>query len=180
MTEIWKDIQGYHGLYKVSNFGRVMTLPKKIKNGSGWQIRPEKILKGEITNRGYVKVTLHNNYKIERFSVHRLVALHFIENKYNKPQVNHKNGNKQDNYFENLEWATASENIRHSLLTGLNDPSKRDLLTNKKRSLTLDQAREIKKIYANGGISIRKIAANYSVGHSTVYFILSGRKYKTA
>lgn len=76
-------------------------------------------MKQSITNRGYKRVTLSINGKEERWSVHRLVALLFIPNTEQKPQVNHIDGNKENNDVSNLEWCTASENNKHAFSTGL-------------------------------------------------------------
>jgi hypothetical protein len=107
--EEWKDIEGYEGLYQVSNHGRV----KSFKYGK------EKILKGSITTKGYLQVYLHKDNKIKRFNGHRLIAIHFIPNPDNKPQVNHIDGNKLNNNISNLEWNTQSENLNHAFDTGL-------------------------------------------------------------
>jgi hypothetical protein len=96
--EIWKDINGYSG-YQISNLGRV------------WSIKSQRYLKGGINHGGYYSVQMTaNNGKIKREYIHRLVALHFIPNPYNKPQVNHKDENKENNCADNLEWITHAEN----------------------------------------------------------------------
>lgn len=108
MQEIFKDIQGYEGVYQVSNLGNV----KSYKNKDG------KILIPSPNNYGYQRVGLRcNNRKL--CSVHRLVAEAFISNPENKKEVNHINGIKTDNRVQNLEWSTHSENIIHAHKTGL-------------------------------------------------------------
>ena len=116
MQEIWKDIQDYEGLYQVSNLGNVRTLSFR---GSGLT-RP---MKASPTNCGYYKVQLHKNGKGKMLYVHRLVALAFIPNPYNKKQINHIDGNKANNHVSNLEWASASDNQLHSIAHGLRQPS---------------------------------------------------------
>src|SRR3990167_2906059 len=113
MKETWKDILGYEGLYQVSNLGRVKSLSKLKINGQFTHITKEKILININNKTGYLQVNLTRNTQ-KVFSVHRLVAQAFIPNPENKPQTNHKDGNKKNNHIDNLEWATVSENGIHS------------------------------------------------------------------
>ena len=103
MMEIWKDIEGYEGLYQISNKGRV----KSLKWGK------ERILKPGWNTGGYLKVYLFKNTEAQDRLVHRLVAEAFIPNPYNKPQVNHKDENKKNNCVENLEWITCMDNCNY-------------------------------------------------------------------
>ncbi|MCR5524688.1 MAG: HNH endonuclease [Lactobacillus sp.] len=102
--EIWKDIQGYEGLYQISDFGRVKSLYKQSM-----------ILKPQINNRGYYFVMLYKNGKYHHALVHRLVATAFIPNKDNLTQVNHKDEDKSNNSVSNLEWCT---NLYNNLYRG--------------------------------------------------------------
>lgn len=110
MEEIWKDVEGYEGLYQVSNKGRVKSWIKC--NAHPYVPR---ILKGRISNKGYY--TYHLGDKT--LKVHRLVANAFVPNPENKPQVNHIDGNKKNNHATNLEWVTNTENAAHAFRTGL-------------------------------------------------------------
>jgi len=112
-NEIWKPIKGFEGFYEVSNLGNVKSLPR---NGT---IKKDKILIGGIDNGGYRIFNLSKNGSNSIKTAHRLVAIAFIPNIDNKPQVNHINGNKSDNRVENLEWVTPKENISHGFKTGL-------------------------------------------------------------
>ena len=104
--EIWRPVIGYENNYVVSNLAR-------IKN-----TRSLRMLK-PINSRGYTLVSLCKNGIIKSTRIHRIVALAFIPNPHNKPFINHKNGNKNDNSIENLEWCTYKENLQHSWDTGL-------------------------------------------------------------
>lgn len=104
-NEIWKPVPEYAGYYEVSNLGRI----RRIKTG--------KILKGYLNE--YYRVVLTVDSKGKDYSVHRLVAMTFIPNPENKPDVNHIDGNKLNNRVDNLEWTTRSENMKHAYRTGL-------------------------------------------------------------
>lgn len=117
MEEIWKDIKEYEGLYQVSNLGNVRSLNynrQKITK----QLRPYKNI------RGYWVVSLFKNNKQKTKMVHRLVAESFIENIENNIIVNHKDGNKNNNCADNLEWCTPQYNIKEAFRMGLNKPRK--------------------------------------------------------
>ena len=116
MGEIWKDIAGYEGRYMVSNFGRVKSMRYLAHDG-------EKIMKSVRHHTGYMIVSLGRKPR-KNFLVHVLVANAFIENKDNKPYVNHIDGNKANNKTENLEWVMAKENTSHAIKTGLRGSNK--------------------------------------------------------
>lgn len=115
--EVWKDVIGYEGLYQVSNLGRVKSYPKKWYCGNGMnnlKFHNGILLKTHVTYNGYAKVALCKKGKNKHLLIHRLIAEAFIANIDKKPCVNHINGIKTDNRIENLEWATYSENTKHS------------------------------------------------------------------
>lgn len=117
--EIWKDIIGYEGLYQVSNFGRVKSLDRMTNGPNGCLIpKPGKIIKQRPTKWGYMKVKLSKKSVFKHPTVHRLVAIHFIPNPENKPQVNHIDCDRKNNNLINLEWCTPKENQKHALENG--------------------------------------------------------------
>lgn len=109
--EVFKDVIGYEGLYKISNLGNVISL-------NNYRRKFNRLL-CPFESVGYKYVSLHNRGNTTRIAIHRLIAIHFIINPENKPMVNHKDGNKQNNNIENLEWCTCKENIQHAYDTGL-------------------------------------------------------------
>ena len=115
--EIWKDIEGYEGLYQVSNMGRVKSL-ERMKwcglNGGCYRIVPEKIMKGVGDGNGYLQVGLYREGKRKKCRINRLVAQAFLENPDNLPEVNHKDENKKNNCVDNLEWCSHSYNMTYN------------------------------------------------------------------
>jgi hypothetical protein len=116
--EIWKDIKGYEGKYQVSSIGRVKSLQRISTFNNSKGLKKEIIIK-TWNDEGYIRVKLSNNSVEKTYRVHRLVANEFLENPFNKSQVNHKNGIKTDNSVENLEWVTNSENSIHAFENNL-------------------------------------------------------------
>ena len=119
MNEIWKDIKGYEGIYQVSNLGRVKALERTWysgRNGCTKRTKPEHIMKYRLAkNTGYCLLKLVKNGVEKHVFVHRLVAETFIPNPNNLPEVNHIDGNKENNCVDNLEWCTEKENISHAI-----------------------------------------------------------------
>lgn len=116
MKEIWKDIKGYEGYYKVSNLGRVCSTDRHVNcRDNNIRLIKGKILKGLPDKRGgYLCVMLCKGCKKKCCKIHRLVAIHFCDG-YNKSLViNHKDGNRTNNTYTNLEFCTQKENVRHA------------------------------------------------------------------
>lgn len=109
MTEIWKDIVGYEGLYQVSNLGNVKRLKGYKGRGKGYIVE-EHLIQPSINSRGYQNVILCKNGKTKTFAMHRLVAIAFLDNSDNLPQVNHKDEDKTNNCVDNLEWCDSKYN----------------------------------------------------------------------
>nr|DAQ31530.1 MAG TPA: homing endonuclease [Caudoviricetes sp.] len=111
MQEIWKDIPGYEGLYRVSNKGRVKSLERySYKGNRSVQKLKTKILKAGVRKDNYLTVVLRKCGKSTSYLVHRLVAITFIDNPYDYNVINHKDENKQNNDIRNLEWCSSLHN----------------------------------------------------------------------
>ncbi len=130
-TEEWRSIIGFEGYYEVNNFGDVRSIDRLIlRDGTqGNMVRKGQARKPHVTPKGYLRIQLSKNGEYHNFQVHRLVAEAFISNPENKPEVNHRNGNKQDNHVDNLEWVTTSENQIHAYGNGLKQPSVKYVVT---------------------------------------------------
>lgn len=102
--ETWRAIAAYEGLYEVSDLGNIRAIKRSGSKGLSLKVHKSK---------GYLQVWLSKSNKVKKFSAHRLVALAFIPNSENKPEVNHKDGNKINNHITNLEWVTKAENEAH-------------------------------------------------------------------
>lgn len=115
MEEVWKDIEGYEGIYQVSNLTRVRSVDRYVRTSRGGGLKPVKgkILKQAVLPNGYVGVRLQKDNKVKTHLVHRLVAQAFIPNPDNLPQVNHKSEVKTENSIENLEWCNADYNVHY-------------------------------------------------------------------
>lgn len=121
MSEIWKDIKGYEGRYRISNTGKIKSLPRNyyMPNGSLAKTK-EKILIARPNNKGYLIIGLRKlNDKKRAFTVHRLVALYFVGNPDNLSEVNHNDGNKSNCAASNLSWTTSKKNKEHAVNNGL-------------------------------------------------------------
>lgn len=111
--EEWKDVVGFENNYKVSNYGKVISKSRYVNNHGTLVLKQEKVMTPSIVN-GYLQYDLYINGKRCKMYAHRLVAEAFIQNSDNLPEVNHKDGNKKNNFVENLEWCSKAYNQQHA------------------------------------------------------------------
>lgn len=156
MIEEWKDIKNFEGIYQVSSLGRIKSVPREGTKGG--------IIKQFLDGR-YMKVHLYKNGKDKFLYVHRLVAIAFIENKDNKPQINHINGKKTDNRLVNLEWSTSKENLEHAVNTGLRHLKKVAQIKDGK----------IIKIFNN----CRRASIETGIAYPNIWYVLNGKNKTT-
>lgn len=179
-NEIWKDVVGYEGLYQVSNLGNVRSLNRIVKDltRERYQNIKGKLMKKFLSKHGYLYVDLRNHNKKQHY-IHRLVAEAFIPNPENKLQVNHIDGNKQNNCVSNLEWCTESENRTHAFKTGLQKSPMKGLI-GKNNPLS----RKVNQYDLNGTLikqwdSMSEIEKKLGI-HSGKISCCCNKKYKTS
>lgn len=157
--EIWKDIEGYEGMYKISNLSRV----KSYRRGS------IKIMRQTVNASGYHIVELARNNERRSFRVHRLLAQAFIPNPDKKPVINHINGKKGDNSLNNLEWVTISENIHHAYITGLNPSGEFRSSTKTSDSQVLF----MRNLYRSENFLLRELSQLFGISESTACVLIN-------
>ena len=171
--EVWKDIPGYENLYQASTHGRIKSLPKEWNCGNNTKRKHSgKILSQSINSTKYFNVRIKDKF----YLTHRLIALTFILNPENRPEVNHKDGNKLNNCVDNLEWNTRIENQRHAikneLVIGLKG------VKNGRVKLNEAQVLEIRERYKLGEKNYSNLALDYNVSSSAIKWIIIRKNWK--
>ena len=171
-SEEWRDVPGWEGLYRVSNLGRVITLPRQYRHRSGRIVETvSKVLKGGVNSIGYVATHLRRKDRIEPVLVHRLVCEAFHGPGLEGQEVAHSNGIRSDNRSENLRWATRKENMNDKLAHGTAQRGEK----NPKSKLNEAQVMEIR---SNPEIALIDFAEKYSVDISCVWKARHRRTWK--
>lgn len=174
MDEIWKDIEGFEGLYQVSNLGRVKSLERYnigIKNKS----INERYLKQSPDGNGYLMVWLYKGTKRKTMKVHRLVAEAFIPNPKQKPQIDHINAIRQDNRVENLRWCTEKENSNNPITARRNGES--HFSTKSSCSIRVGQYTLEGELIKEWGC-INDVERELNISHAHIIGCCKGYKYK--
>lgn len=174
ICEMWRPCPGYKASYEVSNLGSVRSIDRIAGKRRG--VVKSKILKPYINRRGYLEVRLFKKSLSLPRIIHRLVAKAFTSNNFNKPQVNHIDGNKLNNELSNLEWVTNSENQVHAYRLGL-QPSRAGE-NNIKAKITDKDVTLLKELY-NSGKSVVEVSNIMNISLGLIRHIIYGRTWKS-
>jgi hypothetical protein len=171
------DIPGFEGLYRITKSG-IITSYSHIdfivrKNGTVYPRRRKGVVRS-IYKGYYMGVILFRNTEKCFRPIHRLLALAFIPNPENKPQVNHIDGNRYNNSLDNLEWVTAQENTNHAYETGLESSGEKRY----NAKLTVDQVREIRCLYDLRKHNTYQLAVMYGVCQKNIHNIVTFKVWK--
>lgn len=175
--ENWKTITHNQG-YQISDYGNVRSIDRTVVGKNGVvQKRQGKQLKAVVDNTGYFVVTLNNNSTSINHTIHSLVATHFVDGYQSAFIVNHKDGNKLNCYYENLEWVTKKYNNQHAVVNELNPLNGE---TNSQAKLSNTDAKWIRENYiprhpVYGG---KPLAKRFNVCNSTISNIANGTSRK--
>lgn len=160
-TEIWLPVPGFEERYEVSSHGRTRSVNGVIKAIG-------------VFSNGYARTSFRQGGQSYSKRIHLLIAICFVDNPNNLPEVNHIDGNKLNNHFSNLEWVTRQENMDHAKATGL--VWKHGQVNTAKLSLV--EAQAIRAEYATGQIGQRPLARKYGVTKTAIKMIVSNRSWK--
>ena len=171
-----KEIKGYENLYEITEDGKVFAMERIVisgKNNKCIRHYERKEKPQRFDKYGYKRVSLSKKGIVKTISVHRLVAITFIEGD-SRLTVNHKDGNKLNNHYKNLEFISSSENVKHAHKIGLSKAPKNKVGTeNKLSKLSEIQVKEIRK----SDLSLRKLGNIYKVSQSVIQGIKNGTRY---
>lgn len=176
--EIWKDIVGYDGFYQVSNLGNVKSIDRYVKHNYGdlsRRIQKGITIKLTINSDKYYCVTLGKNGKHKTFTVHRLVAIAFLENTLNNNIINHKDGIKTNNHYTNLEWCTTQQNTQHATENNLIPFGENHGMS----KLTDEKVKEIRQKYERNGLyNTYYLAKKYNVSRTLIGLVINNKIWK--
>lgn len=179
-VELWKEVPGFEKFYKVSNHGRVKSLDRLVEmrprnRGIYWAIREGRILAAALDGYGYFKVVFSINKVKTTHTVHKLVATVFVPNPENKPEVNHKDGDKTNNNDWNLEWCTKQENHVHATENNLKAKGS----SHGKVKLTDEQVLNLRAEYKgrSKGPTMKQLGEKYGIKEAQTCAIINRKNW---
>ena len=175
-NEVWKDLVGFEGYYRISNYSRILRNHREWdsgRNGCQHKIIEESMVKQRRLKDGYIKTTLCINGEKKSYSVHLLVAKTFMPNNDESLVVNHKDLNKDNNCLDNLEWCTHSENTKH----WVENSGYVFHFENRAKKIKEKQRQEVLEVYLNNKkLTARKISEILGLTYNQVTKVI--RDYK--
>lgn len=162
MKEIWKDIEEFDGDYQISNLGRLKSVARIVNGPRGEVHLSDRLLSQVVNKRGYIEYQITHNGNHYSRKAHRLVAIAFIDNPNNLPQINHIDGNKQNNTVENLEWCDNRHNVLHAY--------QNDLIKTR-RVCQCDKDGNVIKEWGSGGEAARVLG----IARSNIHAVCIGK-----
>ena len=175
-VEQWLSIYGYEDTYMISDLGRVKSLSGLLTTKVG-VVKPRRlrIMSQTIKSNGYLSIMFSVNSNQKRFHVHRLVAIAFIPNPENKPEVNHKDCDKKNNAKWNVEWNTIQENTDHAVVNNLVSKGESSY-SSKLTELNIIAIRRLCRI--NPKFNKSRVAKKLGVRDTTIHKIIKGQRWK--
>lgn len=167
------EIPGFEN-YIVNSDGFIKTKDRLINSPNGKRMLKGRILKGYTTNKGYKSIVIKTKYKVHHISIHRAVAIAFLENTDNFSEVDHIDGNKSNNNVNNLQWISRLKNMQKAWNDGSIKKLSGEDCSNAK--LSYQEVTEIKKL-RHSGMKINDIAKKYSMNRSSISSILKGKSW---
>ncbi len=176
--EVWKDIPDYEGYYQCSNMGRVRSLDRHYYNSRGRKrYHAGVIIRQNTDPQRYKQVGLHKNGVSKTFRVHVLVMLCFVGERQGDDVINHKDGDKDNNSVENLEYCSQSHNMYHAHSTGLIKIIGKKGEANNSSKLLDWQVSEVRTLHSQGATQI-SLALKFNVSKSLISSIVRGESWR--
>lgn len=176
--EIWLPVKDFEDCYQISNYGIIRSTDRVIRSETRPYLLKGKILKYKIDKDGYSIIELRKGERRKWVSAHRLVAIHFIPNPENLPQINHMDTIKSHNYVENLEWCTGKENQQHAIKMGLRDNVAKKGEDSNLSKLTWEEVNSIRGEYNKKTCNQKCLAERYNISITTIFVILNNKTWQ--
>jgi hypothetical protein len=164
-TECWREIENTNGLYFISSHGRV-------KRRKSLLLEDEYIVRHHVDFYGYLRVGIRICEKWKTIPIHRLVGIYFVPNPDNRKELNHRFGDKADNYYKHLEWCTRQENILHAYAFGLNKYHPKNWKVKSKPVIQCDLEWNEIRLFP----SVMEVARTLKIRHSNIVVAVKNKR----
>jgi hypothetical protein len=174
-----KDIPGFEGLYAITQDGQIWSYPKEWRSAKGlsaYQVHTGRWLKPSFNGR-YLKASLRRKNQTQQIYIHRLVAITYLPNPFNLPEINHRDGDKFNNHVDNLEWVTRLQNAKHARRLNLYHHVPARGSNHPEAKLTENDILIIRKRWDADEVSLDTLATEYRISKSTMHSICSRKTW---